>query len=111
MSKLIRQLFQSAYGLAMAYAAGSWAVSHAYQCRGYTAAGSEYIFILAVYWACYKMAGIFICMAARIRTKSKSYQKKCDLCQDHQNNVIIWYDKRKPPLMESQEQHKEDKKC
>ena len=111
MIKLIRQLFQTAFALTAMYAAGSWAMNHAYACRGYNAAGSEYIFILAVYWVSYKIAGIFIRLIKKKHVKCRSYQKKCDLCQDHQNNIIIWYDKRKFPLTEKQEQHKEDQKC
>lgn len=111
MIPLIRQLFQSAFGLAAAYTAGSWAIDHAYACRGYDAAGSEYIFILAVYWAFYKIAGICICLPRKIHARCKSYQKKCDVCQNRQNNIIFWYDKRNLSLIEKREQHKEDKKC
>lgn len=51
---IIRDLVAVTYTLAVTYAFGKWAFHYAYLERGYEAVGSEYLFVLAVYWVAWK---------------------------------------------------------
>lgn len=54
--RLVRQALETAYALIIVFPVWNWAVQYAYEFRGYRAAGGEYIFILAVYPAAYRIA-------------------------------------------------------
>lgn len=48
------------YALAVTYMVGKWAIRYAYLERGYDAVGGEYLFILMVAWAAYRLINVFL---------------------------------------------------
>lgn len=54
--RFFRQIIEVDCALAVACLAGRWVVHYTYLDRGRAAVGSEWLFILLVYWAAYKAA-------------------------------------------------------
>ena len=53
MREFFRQFFAALLAMAAAFQAGNWAISYAFEHRGYQAAGGEYLFIPIVYFGVY----------------------------------------------------------
>ncbi len=107
-----RQALETVSALAVVIPVWNWAEHYAYEFRGYHAAGGEYIFILAVYLAAYRVAGQFFelleSQVAKKRMKCKSVSRKgtiykirwdrivCGKSGMHkktcQNKIIRWKD-------------------
>lgn len=54
--RFFRQIIEVDCALAVACLAGRWVIHYTYMERGCTAVGSEWLFILLVYWMAYKAA-------------------------------------------------------
>lgn len=57
--RIVRELLETVYALAITCAIGKWAIHAAYLERGYEAVGGEYCLILMTYWVAWKAISYF----------------------------------------------------
>lgn len=71
------QLLGAAYALAVSAITGKWVLCYTLEHRGYAAVGSEYLFIVVIYWLSFQAAEAFL----RIPEKKKNRRCKDSVCK------------------------------